>query len=492
MELREGAIIADRYRLMRLLGKGGMGEVWAAQHTSLDIPCAVKFIHADASAKPEVRARFEREAKAAAQLRTPNVVQILDYGIFENTPYIAMEYLEGEPLNARLSRRPRLDGPETLHVVTGIARALQKAHIAGIVHRDLKPENVFLVQDIGGEIPKVLDFGVAKQADTLDSNTKTGALLGTPYYMSPEQAQGIKSVDHRADLWSLAVLTFRCLTGELPFKSTALGDLLIKIVTHPIPMPSHVAPDLPRGFDAWWARAAQRDPDRRFQSAIEMAEGLALALGLGAHGQSMARASYADIPMQGGTVVPPPAHAQPAVPFAQSGASQMPSTVAGQPTPMPFHPGGSHPQLGGEHQAASMAGVTATTAAQNGASKRVAFVFVALAVVGLGAVAAFVAVRGTENSLSPAASAPEEPAKVDEPSEVPSDQPSEEPTEEASVAPPEAEEGAGGGPAGDAPEADAKDAAPPITARPPRPRTPPPPPDPPPPPPKPKGFDPGF
>jgi serine/threonine protein kinase len=278
VELKEGALIADRFRLIRLLGQGGMGEVWAAQHASLDIPCAVKFIHAESAAKPEVRVRFEREAKAAAQLRSPNVVQILDYGIFENTPYIAMEYLEGEPLNARLKRRERLDPHETFRIVRDVAKALGKAHQAGIVHRDLKPENVFLVPDEDREVAKVLDFGVAKSADQLDSNTRTGALLGTPYFMSPEQAQGTKAVDHRADLWSLAVVTYRCLTGELPFTSTALGDLLIKIVTHPLPVPSRVRPGLPDGFDAWWARAAQRDPGHRYQNAREFTESLGMAL----------------------------------------------------------------------------------------------------------------------------------------------------------------------------------------------------------------------
>ena len=147
MDLSEGAVIANRFRLVRLLGKGGMGEVWAAQHTSLDIPCAVKFIHAESAEKVDVRTRFEREAKAAAQLRSPNVVQILDYGVFDNTPYIAMEYLEGEPLNVRLKRRRVLDAHETYRIVAGVGKALGKAHVAGIVHRDLKPENVFLVPD---------------------------------------------------------------------------------------------------------------------------------------------------------------------------------------------------------------------------------------------------------------------------------------------------------------------------------------------------------
>ncbi|MBI4705826.1 MAG: serine/threonine protein kinase [Deltaproteobacteria bacterium] len=280
MELSPGIVVANRFRLERLLGQGGMGAVWLAQHIALDVPCAVKFIHAESAANPEVRQRFEREAKAAAQLRSANVVQILDYGVCESTPYIAMEYLSGESLAERLQRRQRLEAHETYHIIAQVGRALAKAHEKGVVHRDLKPENIFLVAE-DPEIAKVLDFGVAKRTTAIgDSSTRTGALLGTPYFMSPEQAQGIRAVDHRSDLWSLAVVTFRCMTGELPFRSEALGDLLMKIMTFPIPVPSHVAGGVPAGFDAWWQRASQREPAYRFQSAKELVETLGVALGV--------------------------------------------------------------------------------------------------------------------------------------------------------------------------------------------------------------------
>ncbi len=280
MHLVEGAEIAGRFRLERKLGEGGMGEVWTAIHMTLDVPCAVKFIHAEAASNTVARARFEREAKAAAQLRSAHVVQILDYGVCGEVPYIAMEYLEGEDLRERLRQHPRLTPRDTARIVSEIGKALAKAHSAGIVHRDLKPENVFLVKDEDGEVAKVLDFGVAKQTQSLEAHTTTGALLGTPYYMSPEQAQGTKAVDHRSDLWSLAVVTYRCLTGVLPFQSQALGDLLIKIVTGPLPVPSQVAAGLPPAFDGWWARASQRDPNYRFQSAKELVTSLRVALGI--------------------------------------------------------------------------------------------------------------------------------------------------------------------------------------------------------------------
>ena len=147
-------------------------------------------------------------------------------------------------------------------------------------HRDLKPDNIYLVKDDDREIAKVLDFGIAKAATQLDGgNTKTGAMLGTPYYMSPEQAQGIKAVDHRSDLWSLAIIVFQALTGRLPFESEALGDLLVKIIVAPVPMPSQFAPDLPAAIDRWWTKAANRDPAQRYQSAKELSDGLALVFG---------------------------------------------------------------------------------------------------------------------------------------------------------------------------------------------------------------------
>jgi serine/threonine-protein kinase len=301
LNLVAGMVVANRFKLERLLGEGGMGAVWLAHHTGLDVPCAVKFIHAEAATSPEVRARFEREAKGAAQLRSPNVVQILDHGTWEGTPYIAMEYLEGEDLDMRLERQRKLGLQETLGITIQVARALARAHAAGLVHRDLKPANIFLVHDDDREIAKVLDFGIAKsQSLTLssaDSKTKTGSVMGTPYYMSPEQAQGTKEVDHRSDLWALAVVVYQCITGTLPFDSMALGDLFVKIIVGPIPMPSSVAV-VPAGFDAWWTRATQRDPNERFQSAKELADALGPALGLASAGTDpslLSRASGADL-----------------------------------------------------------------------------------------------------------------------------------------------------------------------------------------------------
>jgi serine/threonine-protein kinase len=281
IELAENTVVADRFRLVRMIGRGGMGSVWQAVHIGLDTPCALKFIEGELGKVAEAHERFEREAKMSAQLRSPHIVQIIDHGVWQERPYIAMELLEGTDLGKLISQHGKLPPQQLNTIIQQVCRALTKAHAAGIVHRDLKPDNIFITNDDDRVHVKILDFGVAKATGQAieNSNTKTGAMLGTPYYMSPEQAQGIKSVDARSDLWSVAVIVYQCLTGKLPFESEALGDLLVKIIVQPIPVPSQVAP-VPAGFDRWWAKAADRNPDQRFQSAKELASSLEMALGL--------------------------------------------------------------------------------------------------------------------------------------------------------------------------------------------------------------------
>ena len=283
--LEPNRVLAGRYRLESRLGQGGMGAIWRAEHLALGAPVAVKLIDREAVPDEDTLARFLREAKAAAALRSPHVVQIIDYGVEGPVPFMVMELLEGETLAQRLKRARRLSRQETARVLTHIGRAVARAHEAGIVHRDLKPENVFLVQNEDAEIAKVLDFGVAKvgQAELgpEGTRTRTGSILGTPYYMSPEQAQGNKAVDGRSDLWSLGVIAFECLTGRRPFFSDGLGDLVLTICVRDLPVPSDVAP-VPLGFDAWFAKACARDPETRFQTARELTEALREALGLDA------------------------------------------------------------------------------------------------------------------------------------------------------------------------------------------------------------------
>ncbi len=274
-------IIADRYQLGEQLGEGGMGTVWRAEHLTLKSPVVIKLLAESIAKSPEALERFMREAQASAALRSMHVVQIFDYGVDNGVPYIAMELLQGESMQDRLDRVGRIPAADAAKFMVHTARAMAKAHEAGIIHRDLKPDNIYLVQE-DEEIAKVLDFGIAKIADGSaggdHGSTRTGAVLGTPYYMSPEQAQGTKAIDWRTDLWAMAVIGYQCMTGQRPFDSEALGDLLLKICVRDAPVPSEACPDVPPELDAWFARGVQKDPEDRFQSAPELAEAYAAAL----------------------------------------------------------------------------------------------------------------------------------------------------------------------------------------------------------------------
>jgi hypothetical protein len=269
-------ILAGRYRLDRQLGKGGMGSVWLAEHLALNSWVAIKLMDPAIASTVEGAERFKREAQAAASLRSAHVVQVLDYGLHENTPFLVMELLQGQSLADCLEREKRLTPERTLAIITQVARAIGRAHAGGIVHRDLKPDNIFLVREDDQELAKVLDFGIAKTKGPRfgGMETRTGVTMGTPYYMSPEQVEGKKALDHRSDLWSLAVITCECLTGVRPFDGETFGELLLNICARPVLPPSSQGFHLP-GFDEWFAKATNRDLDQRFNSAQEMAAALA-------------------------------------------------------------------------------------------------------------------------------------------------------------------------------------------------------------------------
>ncbi len=268
----EGKVLAGRYRLFNKLGQGGMGSVWRAEHLTLGSPLAIKLIDSGIAQSSEALGRFKREAQAAAELRSAHVVQIFDFGVDGDVPFIAMELLEGESLARRLEHVHRLTPGQVAHILTQVGKALQRAHQAGIVHRDLKPDNIFIVRESDDELVKVLDFGIAKKLDSLSTSsgvkTNTGAMLGTPYYMSPEQALGQSNIDRRADIWSLGIIAYECLTGSRPFEKDTLGALLMAICNDPLPTPSRIA-NVPTGFDAWFARAAARLQGQRFESATD-------------------------------------------------------------------------------------------------------------------------------------------------------------------------------------------------------------------------------
>jgi serine/threonine protein kinase len=288
-ELFAGAILAGKYRLIAEIGRGGMGSVWRAERLGWDAPVAVKLMSAEIADRPEALARFEREVRLAAGLRSPHVVQVLDHGLdrASGTPFIVMELLEGESLARRLKRSGRLSPGETFEIISDVVRALGRAHAAGIVHRDLKPDNIFLVRNEDEGLAKILDFGVAKwTAPSLVESglTRPGSVVGTPFYMSPEQIQGSQNTDHRADLWSLATIVCECLTGRRPFEAPDFAQLAVMLLGHGArPLPSSLGP-VPTGFDAWFARATTTDIRQRFQTARELAQTLAPLCGASASG----------------------------------------------------------------------------------------------------------------------------------------------------------------------------------------------------------------
>ncbi|AUX44845.1 protein kinase [Sorangium cellulosum] len=283
MDVESGTIVGEKYLLERPLSRGGMGSVWVARHVQLGAPVAIKFMDPEHAASPEFRARFYREARTAANLGSPHVVSVQDYGIQGTVPYLVMELLRGEDLSRRLKRVRRVPLSEAARIALQTGKALRRAHESGLVHRDLKPGNLFLARvDEDEEIVKVLDFGIAKQLTgklLSDETTKTGELLGSPFYMSPEQARSDKDLDARSDLWSLGVILFRAVTGRLPFEGDVLGAVLSKILVEPIPQPTQIAPDLPANVDAFFVRALARDRAQRFQSAHEMVHAFVAAAG---------------------------------------------------------------------------------------------------------------------------------------------------------------------------------------------------------------------
>jgi serine/threonine protein kinase len=248
--LSEGAVIAGRYRLEHLLGKGGMGFVWAATHLVTRRWVALKVLLGPLVARPEMRRRFLREARAAAAVEHPNVVEIYDvFEIDPETPVMVMALLRGETFAERLDRAGSLPLDAALRILLPVVSAVGSAHACGVVHRDLKPENVFLAREAGREVVKVLDFGIAKlegdEGFDPGNITSPGTMLGTPCYMAPEQAFGERDADHRADIWSLGVLLYEALSGERPVEGENLGQVLKRILSVGIPPIAERVPSLP-------------------------------------------------------------------------------------------------------------------------------------------------------------------------------------------------------------------------------------------------------
>ena len=331
MQLERGSIVTGRYRLERPLAQGAMGCVWVARHLQLDVDVAIKVMAPGFTESDEARIRFEREAKASALLKVPNAVHVYDYGIESGSPFLVMELLEGEDLAARLRRQGRLSLAATLAVLEPVGKALRRARELGLVHRDLKPGNIFLSRSGDEEIVKVVDFGIAKAAASLGLDahaTRTGALLGSPRYMSPEQVRRSNHIDHRSDLWALGVIAFECTTGQVPFPSDEIGEVLVDVCTAPIPRASSIAPDLGPDVDLFFDHALMRDPDKRFQSAQELVDAFAALVHAGAPAPQVSP-SFASLPAASPSLDAPNAPNAPAAASHSVSASTTPTTSSG-------------------------------------------------------------------------------------------------------------------------------------------------------------------
>ncbi len=271
------AVLVGKYRLARRLAGGGMGSVWLAHHLTLDAEVAVKLMASEVAETPLARSRFEREAKSCAQLRSPHIVKVFDYGLQDGTPFMVMELLEGEDLATRLAQRATLTLGEAAVMTAQLAKALRVAHEAGIVHRDIKPSNIFFAKEGDDEVVKLVDFGVVRETRTVlvDDPTSSGVVIGSPHHMSPEQARGEK-VGPRSDLWSLGVVLFRALTGQRPFSGDGVAAVLLQVVSGPIPSAVALRPTLPTVLDSFFSRALSREVGQRFQDVGVLARALEL------------------------------------------------------------------------------------------------------------------------------------------------------------------------------------------------------------------------
>jgi serine/threonine-protein kinase len=280
LPVARGQILADKYRVDEALGAGGMGFVVAATHLQLGKRVAIKMMLPSALVIPLAVERFEREARAAVQLRGEHVAQVLDVGkLPDGVPYLVLEFLDGADLGTVLESRGALTVDDAVDFVLQACEGVAEAHAAGIVHRDLKPRNLFLTHRVDGSaLIKVLDFGISKWAKTSPEDyglTRTGDVVGSPNYMSPEQIKSAKNVDARTDIWSLGVILFELLSGRVPFVATSLPQLCAMVLQDPAPPLSTLSSGIPARLSQVVGKCLEKDPDKRFASVFALSEALA-------------------------------------------------------------------------------------------------------------------------------------------------------------------------------------------------------------------------
>jgi serine/threonine-protein kinase len=350
-----GSVLDGRYRVDAVLGTGGMGRVYRGEHTGIGRPVAIKVLHASLGRNREAAARFQREALASGRLDHPNIVGVSDFGVLDDgCLYLVMEALEGEPVGKRLEREKRIPWPEALEIVRGVLAGLRHAHDRGVVHRDIKPDNIFLARKDGEQIVKILDFGIAKlYAGTGDdpATTRAGLTVGTPAYLSPEQAIGGESKP-ASDLYSTSVVLFEMLTGRAPYEDTDPLAMLTAHVSREPPWFAEVAPDLqlPPGLEEVVRHGLAKVQAERIGSAIEYQARLDDVLRAAGYAVPGARASGPMVIPGGsrviaspvpGSLMTPGAFATPMMttPGPNTAATPMPfantSLLASAPTPAP-------------------------------------------------------------------------------------------------------------------------------------------------------------
>ena len=281
MFLEAGHVIDGKYRLDRLIGTGGMGAVYEGENLLIRRRVAIKILHTASNGNAEAIRRFEREAQAAGEIGNDHILEVLDIGSLPSGDrYMIMEFLDGETLAARIERHGRLTPEQIAPIARQFLTALASAHAAGIIHRDLKPENIFILRAKAGRVDfvKLIDFGISKFSRPFSEGehrmTRADAVLGTPCYMSPEQARGARETDVRSDIYSCGVILYESVTGRLPFEGESFNDLMFKIALSDAPSPMTFVPSLDPDF-AWLInRAIAREPDERFATAQDFAEAL--------------------------------------------------------------------------------------------------------------------------------------------------------------------------------------------------------------------------
>ena len=274
-----GTIISERYTIVRQIGEGGMGSVYEARHVHIGRKVAIKFLHRseDSESTQENLFRFLQEARIAGTLRHRNICEVTDYGTTEDgESFLVMEFLEGYSLAEAIALEKQLSPIYSLKLMGQVLEGLQEAHSKNIIHRDLKPANIFITNEKGyGELVKVLDFGISKiKQPGHDSMklTKSGVLIGTPYYMAPEQLQGEKAVDPRCDVYACGVILYEMITGKLPFTGKTYSEIVVKVITEPIPDPAVVVPSLDQRISRLLMRCMAKDQAARPENAARLRE----------------------------------------------------------------------------------------------------------------------------------------------------------------------------------------------------------------------------